>query len=87
MSRLNSRRDIGNQTFILAERISNYREAVLAQAEYWAEGYCCRKEIVAEGKHPHYNIWVGPDRKRQVRTLPGEVIHRQKKTRILGLAS
>jgi hypothetical protein len=86
MPRLNSKRDIGGQIFILAERIKDYRSAALAQAEYWAEGYCCRREVVDTSKDPHYNIWVGPPRLRQVRLLPGEHITRQKTTRVLGVA-
>lgn len=87
MPTLNSRRNINGSVFILAEKIRDYRSAALAQAEYWASGYCCRKEVIDEGNDPHYNLWVGPERVRQVRVLPGEVITRQKNSRVMGIAS
>lgn len=80
---LNRMREISGATFILSEVLDDYRTACLAQAEYWAEGYCCRKEIVepTAGKG-YYQIWVGPERKRKVRTLPGEHITRERGARL-----
>lgn len=87
MPRLNSTRKIAGDTFILAERIEDYRTAALAQAEYWASGVCCRREIVQPKQGPgYYHLWVGPERKRKVRLLDGEVIERKQNMRILGVA-
>lgn len=84
MAKLNDIREIAGEDFILAEKLDDYRTAALAQAEYWAEGFCCRKEVIDTGKDPHYNIWVGPERKRKVRTLPGEnIVRKKRKLRIV----
>lgn len=65
--------------FILAEELNEYRDAALAQAEYWAEGYCCRKVPVIDDKRRiyFYRLFVGPERKVKVRTLPGEEVIRK----------
>lgn len=82
---LNDIRHYDGHPFVLAEQIGNYRDAALAQAEYWAEGMCCRKEPVVSRKKGrpyhglYYNLWVGPRRKVRVRTLPGENIRREGK--------
>lgn len=72
MKQIYSSRRIENQDFILAEKIDNYQDACVAQAEYWAEGFCCRKEPVVSEREETYYIWVGPNRKRSVRLLPGD---------------
>lgn len=83
MPRLNSIRQVKDangkvQTFILSEKLEDYRTAALAQAEYWAEGFCCRKEIDSGV----YLLWVGPERKRKVKLLEGEVVTRQKGSKL-----
>jgi hypothetical protein len=82
--KLHSTRAIGGVTFILAEKLDDYRTASLAQAEYWAEGLCCRKEPVQPKRGPgYYHLWLGPERQRKIRLLDGETITRERNSRIL----
>lgn len=80
MAKLNAVRDINGQTFVLAEKLDDYRTAALAQAEYWGAGVCCRREIVDSDhrRSAYYALWVGPVRRRRVRLLPDETIKRRK---------
>lgn len=71
---------IGGVLFLLAEHLDDYRSAQLAAAEYRAEGYLCRVWVVDD--ESLYYVWVGPERVRQVRTLPHETIRRQKPRRL-----
>lgn len=89
MAQLNSIRKISGQAFVLAEKLHDYRTACLAQAEYWAEGYCCRKVVVEDDwsgtgnpVQGYYEIWIGPERKRKIRTLPDEHITRERGARL-----
>jgi len=87
MPQLNTVRDFGKYTFVLSEKLDDYRTASLAQAEYWAAGFCCRKvPVTPEHGEPHWEIWVGPPRLRKVRLLPGETIQRRTATRVLSVA-
>jgi hypothetical protein len=83
MPRLHSTRDFSGQRFILAEKLDDYVSASVAQAEYWAMGYCCRKEPIQplKGKG-HWNVWLGPERKYKIRLLRGEKIERNKGQRL-----
>lgn len=62
--------------FLLAEKLDDYVSAQVAAAEYRAEGWLCRVEPVV--RDMLYYIWVGPERQRMPRTLPGETIKRHK---------
>lgn len=67
----------GYKTFTLAEHLGGYVDAKVAQAEYQGMGFYSHIEPVAEAAI--YYVWLGPKRKRKVRLLPGEIIHRHKR--------
>lgn len=79
MVALGVERKIDGDTWRLAERCQNYRDALMAWGEYRAEGKGCRREIIDHGKERYYRIWVNitTPLSRRPRTLPGEHIRRR----------
>jgi len=79
MRQLYSIRRIDGEPFIMAEHISDSVSAQVAAFEYRCggpdgTGVLCRLE--RDEKNGVYYVWIGPPRKHQVRTLPGEHIRR-----------
>jgi hypothetical protein len=84
MKQIRSTLRIDGREFILEEHLDNYVEAQTAAATYRAEGWLCRCEMVANEKL--YYVWVGPERKRKVRLLPGEKIKSRRRRRMKVMA-